>query len=168
MSRDKLFLLSISEIKKYLPTEESRRCKCDVWFRDWWLRSPGASPYYAASVNRNGYLSRYGSRFSSNIDAVRPALHLNPAHLQTLERTKKGYVRFGGKKWIVLDEEAGLLLSKKAICLHHFDRKSNSYEESEIQEYLNNELLNELFTKEEQKMVVDTIIDGEKSHPAAA
>lgn len=87
-------------------------------------------------------------------------------HLKSLNRTDEGYVLFGigNRKWIILDEEKGLLFSKDTVCLHCFDATCNNYERSEIRQYLNDELLNELFTTEEQQMIVDTVIDGEESY----
>lgn len=170
---DKLFLLSVPEVEKYLPIVEDEQCddsklglcKYEGEYVWWWLRTHGKTNN-AACVNIDCTLQQEGYVVYDNDIAVRPALHINTAHLQTLSRSK-GYIRFAGIKWLPLDEESGLLLAKEAVSLHRFDRKSNSYEESEIREYLNNELLNELFTKEEQGMIVETVISGEDSYPVA-
>lgn len=178
--KDKLFLLSVSEVQKYLPVDEDeqcnddesrlctdmkRRCKYEGEYVWWWLRTHGKSDN-AACVNVDCSLQQDGYVVCDKDIAVRPALHINTDHLQTLPRSK-GYIQFAGIKWLPLDEESGLLLTNKPVCLHRFDRKSNDYEQSEIRAYLNNELLNELFTKEEQGMIVETVIAGEDSYPAA-
>lgn len=166
MEKNKLFLLSVSEVEKYLPYRESRICLSDGKPCLWWLRSPGYFTSSIAYMNRNGYLDRYGIYVGRNNNAVCPALHLNPDYLKSLERTEKGYVEFGNMKWLVLNEDTGLLLSKEAVARHLFDAESNNYEQSEIRTYMNGELLNELFTEEEQKLIVDTVINGEESNPS--
>ena len=85
---DKVFLLSVDEVRKYFPTDESRKCKPTeyakingVWdeYCFWWLRSPGK--YYSSAAEVHG-----DSGGGVNIDcggvgsdgsAVRPALWIN-------------------------------------------------------------------------------------------
>lgn len=166
METDKLFLLSLEEVNEYLPTEKSRMCNYNGEYVWWWLRTPGSFANIATYVYNNGCINYLGSSVILHSIAVRPALHLNLAYLNTLEHTRDGRVYFAGREWLVLDEETGLLLSKKAICLHHFDDNSNKYEQSEIRAYLNEKMYNDLFTTEERKIIVDTVIDGETSSPA--
>lgn len=154
MVKDYLFLLSIDEAKKYLPIMESRICLFEGIKCCWWLRSHGVNTRSTSYVHTDGYLSRDGIYVTLNSIAVRPALHLNLSYLQTLRRTKEGDVLFGNREWRVLNEETGLLLAKDAVCERRYDYSSNDYEISEIRAYLNGELLNELFTREEQKMII--------------
>ena len=86
---DKVFLLSITEVKKYFSSDSARQCKgteyCyaqgaykgsngNCW---WWLRSPGDYSYNAALVDFDG--SDFdGVRYVlSDHDAVRPALWID-------------------------------------------------------------------------------------------
>ena len=168
--KDKLFLLSANEVEKYLPDEKSRICKCrwDDASCHWWLRSPGCDTSLTdlvAFVEDNGSLRKGGCFVQRNDTvAVRPALHVNTSYLQSLMRTDKGYVGFGRLEWIVLDEETGLLLSKDAIGRRSF-ANSDNYELSGIRKFLNNKMINDFFTVEEQEMIMDTVIDGEASYP---
>ena len=90
---DKVFLLSITEAKKYFDSDEARRCAptayaiaqgaytndsykttdgdAGCW---WWLRSPGLSQYFAAFVYRGGAVYSYGSDVRSVRGGVRPAI----------------------------------------------------------------------------------------------
>ena len=77
---DKVFLLSIDEVKKYFPTGSSRQLKTSTgqnlssW---WWLRSPGNDSNYAAYVYDDGSVNYFGNYVSNNNSAVRPALWIN-------------------------------------------------------------------------------------------
>lgn len=86
---DKVFLLSISEAKKYFDSDAARQCKrtayCNAQGADkninsncwWWLRSPGSNADRAAGVDLNGSVYNFGSDAYHKIDAVRPALWIN-------------------------------------------------------------------------------------------
>ena len=172
ITNNKLFLLSFTEVKRYFPIKESRVCR-DInnnpYF--WWLRTPGSEysgfQSFASQVTKDGNIIKNGNYISSTYHiVVRPALHINIAYLKSLERTKDGCVNFGGSKWLVLNEHTGLLLSKGPLSYNRrFDAENPNYEKSEIREYLNSELLDEVFTNTEQRMIVNTVIDGEESHP---
>ena len=90
---DKVFLLSITEAKKYFPTDKSRRCAPTAYAKAqsdsfktasgeatcyWWLRSPGVSQRYATGVYDDGSVDYSGGR-GMNIahGCVRPALWIN-------------------------------------------------------------------------------------------
>lgn len=165
MSKNKIFLLSITEIKKYLPTEESSKCKCKEEFCWWWLRSPGHNMEYVASVDANGYLYDYGICITAKNAAVRPALYINPDYLKTLERSTDGCVEFGRFTWLVLDEETGLLLAKETLPEICFDKVKNDYDRSEIRASINGLLYRWFFTNEEQAVIMDAVIEGEISYP---
>ena len=78
-TRDRVFLLSIEELEKYLPSDDERVCLptdtavengiCvwDDYIENgidtcwWWLRTPGNAPNYAADVYHLGCLDLYGA-----------------------------------------------------------------------------------------------------------
>jgi hypothetical protein len=74
---DKIFLLSISETKKYFNSDEARV----AYYLDsdlWWLRSPGDISGNAANVGRVGVIDVYGIFVNHVVHGgVRPALWLN-------------------------------------------------------------------------------------------
>ena len=83
-TNDKVFLLSIPEVKKYFTSDSAMTCKgtdyCYAQGADknsngncwWWLRSPGSSQYNAASVHDG--VNDLGHLVDSSYVAVRPAL----------------------------------------------------------------------------------------------
>ena len=95
---DRVFLLSIDEANEYFASNEDRKCaptkyaiaegaySTDKYKKDnkdtcvWWLRSPGAYSYYAATVYHDGSVQNVGSN-AHNIDcAVRPAIWIDLLH----------------------------------------------------------------------------------------
>ncbi len=73
-TKDKLFLLSIDEVNKYLGTGAQRVATYKGGGSNgWWLRSPGRIQDFAAGVGRNGYLNDFGARVYDAY-GVRPAL----------------------------------------------------------------------------------------------
>jgi len=94
---DNVFLLSITEVNKYFSSNEARKCvptayaiaqgaytsssytvggKATCW---WWLRSPGSSQDYAASVSLVGSVRSFGGLVLSALGCVRPALWIDLA-----------------------------------------------------------------------------------------
>ncbi len=88
-TQDKVFMLSITEINKYVRNYTDRKCiptayavaqnaykasNGNCW---WWLRSPGIYGNYAACVNYNGAVNTIGSDVVRNLGAVRPALYID-------------------------------------------------------------------------------------------
>ena len=85
---DKVFLLSITEVKKYFISDEERKCapteyaiarsaytdSVNCW---WWLRSPGVNSIHAACVDRGGSVFDDGLFVSNVYVAVRPALWID-------------------------------------------------------------------------------------------
>ena len=100
---DQVYLLSIAEASSVAygfngefnaSTDETREAKntayakeCGAWTGfvgskyegngEWWLRSPGMYGRCASVVTSYGYINVGGSDGNTNINAVRPALHLN-------------------------------------------------------------------------------------------
>lgn len=120
--KDKIFLLSIDEYKKYEANIPHIRCK-------WWLRSPGIDSNHAAGVDINGYVNYYGSLVYCVHDAVRPALHLeSPAHKIGDRVIEAGF------PWIVIDK--GIAIAEVPIAFRWFDPTDNDYDVSEIRQFL--------------------------------
>jgi hypothetical protein len=85
---DKIFLLSIDEVKQYLPSYESRKAGItEAYSREdeddtfslegydhWWLRSPGVALSLAALVSNRGAIYLEGTSLSEDRIGVRPAL----------------------------------------------------------------------------------------------
>ncbi len=88
-TKDKIFLLSIDEVKRYLPSTLERVCVGTKYSQTqsselgsltracrWWLRSPGSTLYNASSVKIDGFILQLGTPVSIDSCAVRPALWL--------------------------------------------------------------------------------------------
>ena len=85
-TEDRVFLLSIDEVKTYFPTEESRICipsqraseKAEFIFNEgacmWWLRSPGLFSFDAATVEDDGTICDNGCIVTFKNHAGRPAM----------------------------------------------------------------------------------------------
>ena len=94
---DKVFCLSIDEANAYFTSDADRMCGLTAYAKDrtvwddsytvdglmaghWWLRSPGKSMSYAASVSFDGSVDCSGSSVwngSHNTLAIRPAIWVN-------------------------------------------------------------------------------------------
>ena len=77
-TKDKLFLLSIDEFKKYFNKNSQAIAKhkydSNHWHRGiWWLRSPGEEQSWAACVTDGGYLAYEGNYVTVEY-GIRPAL----------------------------------------------------------------------------------------------
>ncbi|MDY3937391.1 MAG: DUF6273 domain-containing protein, partial [Oscillospiraceae bacterium] len=91
-TKDKIFLLSISEVNKYFLSDDERMCAATDYAKAqgayisddntvggkgacwWWLRSPGHSQHHAADVYSAGSVYRYGDLVNYGRGSVRPAL----------------------------------------------------------------------------------------------
>ena len=99
-TQDKIFLLSLDEVNKYLPNEKQRAIKVTTYAQKrgasvykelccrkyegngwWWLRSPGYDQSTAAVVQYdgiiNGTIDGFGLDVTNDDIAVRPALFIN-------------------------------------------------------------------------------------------
>ena len=89
-TEDHLFLLSISEAKKYFDSDTARQCEPTEYavkngaYRNkdngncwWWLRSPGFDSDIAASVDVGGWVSCLGDSVDGDDGCVRPALWID-------------------------------------------------------------------------------------------
>jgi tetratricopeptide (TPR) repeat protein len=77
-THDKIFLLSIDEVKRFFPSDQSRIANYNGKAFWWWLRSAGSGgSRYAAVVSGDGGVYTYGYYVVYDDDGVRPALWLN-------------------------------------------------------------------------------------------
>lgn len=80
-TEDKIFLLSIEEVREYYRDDVSRQCLYhgldeNYW---WWLRSPGRSPSYAARVRSDGTVDCLGYMVENRHagSGVRPVMRVS-------------------------------------------------------------------------------------------
>ena len=68
-------------------------------------------------------------------------------------------------KWIVLKESklGSVVISKDCLFPRQFDSKNRDWSDSDIRAYLNREFFQQAFRAEEQKRIINTIIDGQKT-----
>ena len=87
---DTFFLLSYEEVRKYMPTEESRRAyptpralsngirTDEQGYASWWLRTPGVSAAYTCNIFYNGEIMTGGTRVQREYRGLRPAVWVLP------------------------------------------------------------------------------------------
>lgn len=87
-TEDKVFLLSVDEVKKYFPSDEERECEPSIYAKKqgadvydngnckWWLRSIGMYEYLAAYINYDSYIYDFGGE-THNHYGVRPAMWID-------------------------------------------------------------------------------------------
>lgn len=86
-TKDNVFLLSIDEVKTYLPSTVERVCLATNYAESqgtqlegvtkacrWWLRSPGSTLYSASYVKLDGFILQLGTPVSLEKLSVRPAM----------------------------------------------------------------------------------------------
>lgn len=85
-TKDKVFLLSITEVYQYFDSDSDRQCKrtdyafargvtrYDEGYTWWWLRTPGMYQNNASGVFPTGAVSESGDYVDYTHDAVRPAM----------------------------------------------------------------------------------------------
>ena len=68
-------------------------------------------------------------------------------------------------KWIVLKESklGSVVISKDCLFKMPFDSLKRDWPDSDIRAYLNREFFQQAFRAEEQKRIINTIIDGKKT-----
>lgn len=86
-TQDKVFLLSVPEVRKYFHSDSERQCVATKYAIDkgsevreggcwWWTRSPGGDTDIVANVVFDGSAGKYGS-FVHQGNTIRPALWIN-------------------------------------------------------------------------------------------
>lgn len=81
-TKDKIFLLSIDEAKKYFSSDDGRKCEATAYARangadqgSWWLRSPGKLGMTVMTIDKNGSFTKHAATAVDFSHAgVRPAL----------------------------------------------------------------------------------------------
>ena len=94
---DKVFLLSVPEVLKYLPIQEERICDATVCASEegagarrtgWWLRTPGRSQVTASTVNSDGTVNTTGTVNSTSKNTfnklIRPAIRVSLSGLSVV------------------------------------------------------------------------------------
>lgn len=68
-------------------------------------------------------------------------------------------------QWIVLKESklGSVVISKDGLFQRQFDYNNRDWLDSDIRAYLNGEFFQQAFRAEEQKRIINTIIDGQKT-----
>lgn len=68
-------------------------------------------------------------------------------------------------QWIVLKESklGSVVISKDGLFQRQFDYNNRDWPDSDIRAYLNREFFQQAFRAEEQKRIINTIIDGKKT-----
>ena len=68
-------------------------------------------------------------------------------------------------QWIVLKESklGSVVISKDCLFVRQFDSQNRDWPDSDIRAYLNREFFQQAFRAEEQKRIINTIIDGKKT-----
>lgn len=84
---DRVFILSVEEIKEYLPNKEMALCQSTPYSKEkgvftnygglWWTRTPGEMPSLQSFVNVVGEVSYAGCYYQRNEVAVRPAIWIS-------------------------------------------------------------------------------------------
>jgi len=134
-----------------LSTEEAE--KLPRWLlangNGWWLRSPGYVRNGAACVFTDGTVFRLGFDVHYDDICVRPVIKVNlkpylplivKGRIQPLVIGETVRVFFKQAQYIGND----MVLLCESIAFHRFDEKSNDYENSEIKEFLENWLKEQL------------------------
>lgn len=68
-------------------------------------------------------------------------------------------------QWIVLKENklGSVVICKDCLFVRQFDSQNRDWPDSDIRAYLNGEFFQQAFRAEEQKRIINTIIDGKKT-----
>lgn len=91
---DHLFLLTADEVRKFMPTEESRRARikwCDNSCSDydWWLNTVGAEDNMMQVVDEHGRIDEYGIHNDADEVGVRPAMYIRLPYMPAARAVKK-------------------------------------------------------------------------------
>lgn len=184
-TNDKVFLLSLSEVERYLPSDSSRQCLATAYAgaqgaytRDgyccWWLRTT----YFgrksnAACVLSHGTFRIDGDNIIERNNAVRPAMWLDATEIG-------GYFSFGSYEqdndlsngpepieWLILDKKDDnvLVCSKYAIDFLEYNTTfpNATWAECSLREWLNGLFLNSAFNLDERGRIITSNISAEKN-----
>lgn len=105
--------------------------------RIWWLRSPGHTQDYAASVYYNGSVSYYGDFVCNNRDAVRPALKISNLKSSGLKVGDRFY--FGDVEFEVISSDLAFCRTDIGCCAFRKDWEAadaNIFESSDVKKFV--------------------------------
>lgn len=170
---DKVFLLSVEEVKKYLTDYQCESTYLvaidENKYSFWWLRSVGNTQGSAFNVYRDGRLGQRSVHCSYY--GVRPAIWLDTENEDTLLLDEKKYLYLGhyyqennqiktSIKWRVIDEDDNqmLLVSETGLEYLSFDDNCNpNFSESSIRDWLNTKFIDVAFDELEKNALIDEI-----------
>jgi len=136
-------LLSVDEVKQV--PEDIR--EFESW---WWLRSPGLTTHFAASVLSLGCVCVRGYDVDDDDFSVRPALQLNLESSNPISDGTK--LRIGKYDFTVVCNEAYALCNTsigKSVFRQNWETKdANIYERSDIKKIVDNWFKDEIIGKE--------------------
>ena len=142
--KNKLFLLSIEEYKKYKVLIPKR------WYW-WWLRSAGVSQYRMSGVDCDGSVDFVGNNIFIDY-GVHPAFK----SAKIAQNIAIGdVIDIKENVWIYLGDD--LFISKYAVAFSKFDDESNEYNNSYIKNVTLKKLEDKLFDKDELELIDDWI-----------
>lgn len=166
-TRDKIFLLSLTEVEKYFSSDGERAAQFNEASDWWWLRSPGGSQNSAAHVLIAGSVGNSGTFVDGNY-GVRPAMRVSMESVSA-ETTNPppnymvgDIVHFGQYDWQVIDVDAqdgsALLITEEIISKHtyHDKRTAVTWESSALRQWLNDEFYNSFSPAEQARIKTTT------------
>lgn len=155
---DRVFLLSIDELKEYLPQDSDRTANATKYAREqgayeseyddhccyWWLRSPGENNKAAVIIQPDGYLGDYGDSVTFSIDSVRPAIWMipdgevatlsNPYETPTLESAEEAVQNDTAAT--AGEESSSDLSAGDTLLFGHYDQDNNPGNGAEAIEWI--------------------------------
>lgn len=158
----KLFIPSVKEMERYFPNPSQRVAMLNRLCMDYWLRD-GGRPHCVIFVDTKGQINYHGQIVTEYDMGVRPMLKLEQSIFATIPRSRNE-ILFGkwsnhAIRWHVIDEQTGLCMARDCLFRHPFDRTSNQFEESDINRYLNDTVLERMFPNEEQKHILSVELE---------
>jgi len=108
---DKVFLLSVEEVERYLPSQKSRVAKIEKTKQPWWLRSSGSNNTKAAIITKDGEIRTDGKTVSEKA-GVRPAMWISiDKSLPSIDMLQGVYIGSYTSSFAENNEEIGLTLT---------------------------------------------------------
>jgi len=188
-TKDKVFLLSISEVEEFIRFDEDRVCRVTEYAKNqlyetndvcnWWLRSPGNETSRAAAVYNDGFVNYFGFYVELSDFAVRPAVWVDLSFLEESNSTKmteesaieKGASLFMGSyndeaiEWVVLDveDDQALVISKYALDYQPYNTSYDSvtWDTCTLRTWLNKDFLENAFDEKERSRIKESAVPAD-------
>ena len=187
LCKDKVFLLSYSEVQKYFVTDETRKLNSTIYARNhgahypqcyWMTRSVGKKNDEIMAIKNGGQLG-YSTAVDDQHLGVRPTmwLDLNTYAVQMAATHKGNIITFGnyGDKdnktyaplyWRIIASTGNsvTLLSERVIDNKQFnkDRKKIDWDDSELRTWLNSSFVDIAFNEFEKNSLLPITVRQEK------